>query len=241
MEQKNRSPLELLISVVNRKDAEKISAFLEKRHVPIRYTLNASGTAKSEILDICGLDSLERSMIIGILSRENKERLFKSFERQLFMTHCGTGVAWTLSLNSAQSFLLHRMQQENITQPQKENGREGEAAMEHGQEYSMLVITCKPSFSEKVMDTARKAGARGGTILKARQEGSNGPTQYLGISLQEQREIIISLIPNEIRKNVMEAVSSSYGIHTEAASVIVSLPVDEVIGLVENSEDSEDS
>lgn len=50
---------------------------------------------------------------------------------------------------------------------QNEAGRV-DTMTEEGMENSMILVTVNQGFTEEVMETARKAGARGGTIIHAR-------------------------------------------------------------------------
>lgn len=51
---------------------------------------------------------------------------------------------------------------------------------EEGMENSMILVTVNQGFTEEVMETARKAGARGGTIIHARWAGSESVEEFYG-------------------------------------------------------------
>jgi hypothetical protein len=81
------------------------------------------------------------------------------------------------------------------------------------------------------MTVAREAGATGGTVINARGLSHEGPIKFFGVSLQDEREIIIILTKREQKAAIMQAVSQTYGITTEAGGIIFSLPVDRIMGL----------
>ena len=54
---------------------------------------------------------------------------------------------------------------------------------------------------------------------------------YLGLSLQEEQELTMIVVPQEKKAAVMVAVSQACGLRTEAHGVVLSVPVDEVMGL----------
>lgn len=86
-------------------------------------------------------------------------------------------------------------------------------------------------YSDDVIDAARAAGAKGGTVLRGRQRNSERMIQRLGVSLREERDFVMMVIPRESKGAIMSVISSACGLSTEAHGVIVSLPVDEVVGL----------
>ena len=79
-------------------------------------------------------------------------------------------------------------------------------------------------FTGPVMETAKKAGARGGTILRARWTGAGEMTTVL--QLQEEREVIAIVAPREKRAAIMEAVNAAHGARTEAGGEVLSLAVE---------------
>jgi nitrogen regulatory protein PII len=56
-------------------------------------------------------------------------------------------------------------------------------------------------------------------------------SRKLGISMQEEEEFVVIVTPREKKAAVMNAISDACGLRTDAHGIIVSLPVDEVIGL----------
>lgn len=103
--------------------------------------------------------------------------------------------------------------------------------MPYSQTNSLILIVVNQGHTDAVMDTARKSGARGGTILKARSLGSEESSHFYGITLQKEKEILAIIVPNQSRNVVMEAVSQKHGADSEAGAVICSLGVDHVVRL----------
>ncbi len=55
--------------------------------------------------------------------------------------------------------------------------------------------------------------------------------QMKGLTLREEKEIILIVVPREIRNSVMEAVNTPHGLHSEAGAVICSLVVERMAHL----------
>ncbi len=58
------------------------------------------------------------------------------------------------------------------------------------QRSSLILATVNQGFTDEVMDTARKAGARGGTIIRGRWVGEESFQQLSGVARQAEKEII---------------------------------------------------
>ena len=102
---------------------------------------------------------------------------------------------------------------------------------EHKGENSLILITCNQGTSDMVMDTAKKAGARGGTVLRARLSGVEELESSYGLNMTPEKEILMIIVPNGIRNAVMESVNQAHGLRSEAEAVICSLGVDRFIRL----------
>lgn len=99
--------------------------------------------------------------------------------------------------------------------------------------FSHEVIFCivNAGFSEAVMDAAKGAGARGGTILNARGTANKEAESLFHIAVQPEKEIIMILVDTKIKDDVLHALYQKAGLDTMGQGIAFSLPVDNVVGL----------
>ena len=64
------------------------------------------------------------------------------------------------------------------------------------------------------METAKKAGARGGTILKARWSGDEQLDRSFGEAWQTEKELLLIVSPKELRGPILEAIHAQHGAQT---------------------------
>ena len=95
--------------------------------------------------------------------------------------------------------------------------------MSSDQNYSLVLISVNQGYTENVLDTARDLGARGGTVLRARWSGDKSFAQY---GINQQKEIIAIVIPNDIRNSIMDQINTQYGMNSKAQAVVLSMKVD---------------
>ena len=99
------------------------------------------------------------------------------------------------------------------------------------EKYEVVVVIVNEGHSDKVMDAAREAGARGGTIAHARGSGTKDIEKKYGIVITPSKEMLYILVNENIRDNVMAAINKAAGLDTMGQGIIFSLPVDNVSGL----------
>ena len=97
--------------------------------------------------------------------------------------------------------------------------------------YVLITAIVNRGFSSEVMDAARAAGAGGGTVIHSRSISSEEATNFWGMSAQEERELVLILAKHEDKVKIMSAISEGCGMHSDAKGLVMSLPIDSVMGL----------
>ena len=82
-------------------------------------------------------------------------------------------------------------------------------------------------FSDKVMDIAKKLGARGGTILNATGSASVDAEKLYGITINPEKEVVMILVASDIVKDLLNLLYQEVGSDTDAQGIAFTLPVDE--------------
>ncbi|MDE6107688.1 MAG: P-II family nitrogen regulator, partial [Oscillospiraceae bacterium] len=87
-------------------------------------------------------------------------------------------------------------------------------------------------YTDVVMETARKAGARGGTIIRGRWAGDESFAQMSGITtLQAEKELIFIVVSTELRNGIMDAISQNHGLRSEAGAMVTAIGVEDLVRL----------
>ena len=98
-------------------------------------------------------------------------------------------------------------------------------------EYEVIVTILNRGFSDLVMDSARASGATGGTIITARGTGTKEIQRMFGLTISQEKEIILILTTKEKRNDIMSAIVRSAGLNTQGKGISFSLPVSDVLGV----------
>jgi nitrogen regulatory protein PII len=89
------------------------------------------------------------------------------------------------------------------------------------------------------MDAAREAGARGGTVIRARGTANQDAEKLFNIAIQPEKEIVMILIEKELKNDILHAIYKKVGLSTPGQGIAFAMPVDNVVGLSEAKDDAE--
>lgn len=95
---------------------------------------------------------------------------------------------------------------------------------------SLIVYICNHGFAYDAMKEARKAGARGGTILHGRSSISQEKSKFFGITIHPEKDLLLIVCKEEQRETLMTAITDHYGISSDAKGLCFSLKVSDAIG-----------
>ena len=203
----NLLSLRLLFIITDAGTEKRIEHLFSEIHLPVYYQFRGQGTAKTEILDICGLQGRTRLFTVSI-------------------------VAVTVPVTGAQERILTLLKEE-VSEKIKKNIESDVQKMKEEALYTMILVAVKAGYSDEVIEAATKAGAGGGTVIRGRRQGTEAMVQFLGISMQEEQDFVMIIAPKEKKASIMESIGKSCGLQTEACGTILSVPVDEVLGIRE--------
>lgn len=218
----NSNRIMLLFSIVGRGKGKKYMDMLTTKGISFHMQMTAHGTAPSEMMDIFGLGNTDKDVVISYATEKScgafVEELTSSVDASL--GYGGLMMCFRLSaINRLTAEIVRRS-----TPDSEEEGGTKRMANTHKQQ--LILVTVNQGFTGQVMQTAKKAGAMGGTILRARLASAEKLEQYGDIAAQEEKEIIAILAPAATAAKIMEEVNKEHGFHTDACGTITALPVD---------------
>ncbi len=218
----------IMVIVTTPKLSELASKYFEKRNIPIHYKINATGTAPSDILDILGLGTSDKCIVICMLPKTIADIVLKELYSELMFGVPGNGIAFTLPLNASNNKLV-KIMTGTINDNFISDGKE-ELIMSDIKR-AMIAVIINPGFSDDVMKAAKSAGAGGGTIIHGRGVSDENSINQWGLGLQEEKEIVMIITEDAKKVAIMEAIGKECGANTDANGFITAMPIDTVIGL----------
>lgn len=97
--------------------------------------------------------------------------------------------------------------------------------------YEVVFCIVNEGYSDVVMDAAKEAGARGGTVIHARGTANKEAEKFFHITIQPEKEIVMILVPADIKDAVLHALYRNAGLKSEGQGIAFSMAVDDVVGM----------
>ena len=97
--------------------------------------------------------------------------------------------------------------------------------------HELIICIVNNVFSDTVMEAAKDAGARGGTVLNARGTANKEAESFFHIAIQPEKEVVMILVPLNVKDAVLHALYEKAGLDTMGQGIAFALPVDNVVGL----------
>ena len=95
----------------------------------------------------------------------------------------------------------------------------------------MIVSITNHGEAEYLMKVARKAGAKGGTIINARGTGTEEDLKYFGISLSPEKELLAIISDIVHAENILTALRSQPLFSEPGGGIIFTVPVERILPL----------
>lgn len=97
--------------------------------------------------------------------------------------------------------------------------------------FQMILASVKSDITDKVVDSAKAAGATGATVIPARGTGMREAKTFFGLSLEQQTDIIMFLVEEHSLSPIMDAIKEAGEFHKPGTGIAFALPVNQVVGL----------
>ena len=219
------SDIYMLMTVTKRSVGRRLLTECEQAGITSSLCMLANGTASSETLDCFGLEVTEKMVMLTVATEDTWKQMKRMLEDRFQIDVPGTGIAFLIPLSSVGG----RKTLQFLTEGQTIG--DAEESIMKNTEYELIIVIANHGYSEEVMDAARAEGAGGGTVLHAKGTGLERAERFLGVSIADEKELILIVAKAEKKNAIMKSVMDHAGLESRARSVVFSLPVTDTAGL----------
>lgn len=96
--------------------------------------------------------------------------------------------------------------------------------------YELIITIVNKDYASDLMEAAREVGAKGGTILNGRGTGGHEVEKLFGLTIQQEKEIVLILTEIQYKQEIMKSIIQATGLNTPGRGICFSVPVEDVIG-----------
>lgn len=211
----------VLLSIVERDKGKKLMKVLESINIRMNFQCVGFGTAPTEMMDIFGLGSNDKDIIISLAAENIVKDMMSNFGTS-FESHTKFGGLMIILNTNAASRVLTEL----LTHHSNNVSEKGNGAMKNDHHNNLIIISVNEGYADSVMQVARKAGATGGTIIKGRLADTELVAELKNTEIDEERELLVILAPLKTSKQIMEDVNQEFGLSSKANGIITSIPTE---------------
>lgn len=217
--------MKVILSIVERGQGAAMVRLYRKRHVPMHFQCAGKGTATSEIMDILGLGSSEKDVVLSFAAASAARKLLHDLDNELRGHTGGAGIVVSVPVSGLNSLVA------NLAAYHAETLKEKEGDKMERTENSLILVVCAQGCTDDVMATAKAHGARGGTVIRGRLSGCEELEEAYQVELRSEREVVAIVVPTDLRGPIMEAINAEHGLRSEAQAALCSLPIEQIVRL----------
>ena len=223
--------LYLLLTVIKRSDAEEYEEFYRNNNVSVIYNTPCNGTAHEKKLALLGIEKTDKAILLSPITGAVLKDIIHLLTVKMKIDLPDRGVAMAVPMSgiggakTLEYFKGGANENEDTIQNTDNKTEENEMESTH----ELIMAIYEKGYTDLVMDAAREAGAYGGTTIRAKGTGA-GAEKFFGLSLAEEKEIVLIVSGTEQKKDIMKAIMQKAGIDSKAHALVFSLPVSATAG-----------
>lgn len=214
----------IMITIGKRSKSEYYHEFFQEKGIKSSFGTFASGTASQEMLDYLGIGNIEKCIIFSFMTMDKSQEILNEINSREMLKKIGEGIAVTVPISKIDSL-------------KSLNTLVGEVSFKEGEGYTMdtenelIVIITNRGYSTEVMEVARGAGAKGGTVIHARGTGTESGEKFFGSLIGAEKEMIFVVAKSDISNDIIKAIKEHNETNKNWEAMVFALPVSDTAGL----------
>lgn len=192
----------LLLSILRHGDADKFMSVAKEKGSGGGTIFPARGTASNSVLRFLGLGDKTRDVVLILTNQQTASEIISAAQDDCKIE----GVSALIETE--------------------------ENKMEEKTNWKLITVIVNSGFADDIMETARKAGATGGTITHARGTVTDSRKKdFLGITIVPEKEMIMILCKDEDTSKLTDAIMNMECLQSPGIGVIFTQNVKKFINL----------
>lgn len=224
----------LLISVVRRGRGDRVVAIAKAAGARGSTVLMGRGAANSRIMQIFGFADTEKEIVFTIAPSAEMPPIVHALQYAPDLCVKVPGIGIILDVNVLPQTLGGIRSGGETGSFTKDVQAEEEKVRNH----ELICVIVNAGFAEDIMQAARKAGAKGGTILKARGTGREEDKSFFGITIVPEKDMLLILTLRKETDKILQAIRDCPCLSEPGIGIVFSMPVEKFFPLgLKNNKD----
>lgn len=97
--------------------------------------------------------------------------------------------------------------------------------------FAVLVAILADDLEEQAIDSARKAGAGGVTILDAKGIGTEEKKSFFGLTYEGSQSVLVFVLEKKLSVTVLKRITKDLDLASHSRGVVFTLPLEHIAGI----------
>ncbi|MBQ4132890.1 MAG: P-II family nitrogen regulator [Desulfovibrionaceae bacterium] len=222
-------PGQMLMCMVGRSRGNDVVAIAKQAGahggtIALGHTMN-----DSRILQMLSLADVDQDIVFTLLGSEADAVVSAIIDEAVKQPKKLTGMA--ILVNVSEIF-VRGTAQEKYALTESANAR----SLTMQSDYELITVIVNYGFANDVMEIARKAGARGGTIVNARGTGTAEDVKFFGITLVPEKEMLFIVAEKSKVQPILNEVNAIPNLCKPGGGIVFNLPISRFVILGKEQE-----
>lgn len=208
-----------LCLIVNESYGSRVLKEAKKLGIVGGTVFYGEGTVRSSLLNMLGLEEVRREVVFLLTTSEKATEAIDHLDNKFQLDKPNHGIAFTVPLSHLSG--VRGMEENNLEQIRKEREEMHQA----------ICVVVDRGDSDRVMEAAEKAGARGGTIIHARGSGVEERKRFFQFDIDPEKDIVMILSESSQADHIVDSIHSELDLDKPNHGVLFKIDVSETRGL----------
>lgn len=210
---------ELICVIVNFGLGSKVLSLAKKSGIRGGTIMLGKGTVQNRWLELLELTDVRKEIVLMVGDRLICQNALKVLDEKFKFEKPNHGIAFTMPVGAFIGTGNYDYEFE------AQDGGTNSV-------YKAIFVVVDKGKGETVMDVAKRAGARGGTIINARGSGIHETSTFLNMEIEPEKEVVLMLIRTDLGDKIVTSIRDELKINQPGNGIIFVQSVNETYGLV---------
>ncbi len=208
----------LSIYIVNNHDGVRVSKLAKKSGIKGTTAFLGHGTMDSNLLDFLGINDIRKELVLMVSDEETANQAMEAISKSLKLQKPGRGIAFAfevtrvLGVRDLKDMTAKREERKNIM-------------------HEAIFIIVDKGEGENIIESAKKAGSQGATLINARGSGIHEQAKLFGMVIEPEKEIILILSDTKKTEEIIEKISKDHHLEEPGRGILFTVDVSRTLGL----------
>lgn len=210
---------ELIYVIINFGQGSKVLRYSKQNGILGGTIFLGIGTVNNKILKFLDMDDTRKEIVLMVAEKKVAYDALEALNAKFHLAKPNYGIAFSSSIANVFG-----------TKAYNGIGRRENGGVENTMYNSIFVVVDKGK-AEAVVDSAKKAGARGGTIINARGSGIHESTKLFLMDIEPEKELILILSENRLTDAIIASIRKDLKMDEPGNGIIFVQEVSKTYGL----------